>query len=198
MTRRGWDQIAAALSVLLLAALAAATWYLAILSMRQNDRAVARNVPGEPDYFLDDAVFTRINAKGEPVFRMSADHVLHFPEDGSSTYRNPYLVSVDPARPRLTVRAARGRANADGSETVLTGDVVMVREATDGEPRMTIQTERVTVFSETEIARTDQPVRIQRGESVLTGVGMEFDNAARSLRVDSRVSLTLQPPQPTR
>ncbi len=198
MTRRGWDHIAAALSILLLAALAGATWYLALLSMREDGNAAARNVPGEPDYFMDDAVFTRINADGEPVFRISADHMLHFPEDGSSTYEHPYLVSVDPAKPRLTVRADRGRSNADGSETLLTGDVVMVRAATPAEPLMTIRTERVTVFSETEIARTDRPVRIERGESVLTGVGMEFDNAARSLKVDSRVSLTWQPPQPSR
>ena len=37
------------------------------------------------------------------------------------------------------------------------------------------------------VARTDRPVRIERNGSVLTGVGMEFNNAARSLTVDSRV-----------
>lgn len=198
MTRRGWDSVAAALSILLLATLAAGTWYLAVISARGADEARAGYAPGEPDYFLENAVFTRINALGEPVFRMSADRVLHFPDDGSSTYEMPYLVSVDPAKPRLTLQAHQGRSNSDGSETLLTGDVVMVREQTASEPTMTIRTEAVTLFSETEIARTGLPVRIERGQSVLTGVGMEFDNAARSLKVDSRVSLTWQPPQPPR
>lgn len=198
MRRRSWDQLAAGISLLLLAGLAAGTWYLALVADRDEASSGARTPTGEPDYFLDEAVFTRINLHGDPVYRMSAEHLLHFPDDGSSVYRAPVLVGVDPSKPRVTVRADRGRSNADGSLTVLTGNVVLVREPTQDEPRMTIRTEKVTIHSETEIARSDQPVRIERGNSVLTGVGMEFDNAARSLKVDSRVSLTWQPPQTSR
>lgn len=200
MRRRSWDHLAAGISLVLLAGLAAGTGYLALVADRQDVRTSARTPPGEPDYFLDDAVFTRININGDPVYRMSAEHLLHFPEDGASVYRSPVLVSVDPAKPRVTVRADHGRSNADGTETVLTGNVVLVREPTEREPRMTIRTEKVTIYleSDTEIARSDQPVRIERGDSVLTGVGMEFDNSARSLKVDSQVSLTWQPPQTSR
>lgn len=198
MRRRSWDNLAAGVSLVLLAGLAAGTWYLALLSDREEARASVRTPPGEPDYFLDDAVFTRINVNGDPVYRMSAQHLLHFPEDGTSVYRSPVLVSVDPARPRVTVRADQGRSNADGSQTVLTGDVVLVRAPTESEPQMTIRTEKVTIHSDTQIAQSDQPVRIERGSSVLTGIGMEFDNAARSLKVDSQVTFTWQPPRTSR
>ncbi len=198
LRRRSWDHLAAGISLVLLAGLAAGTWYLALISEREEARAGLRTPPGEPDYFLDDAVFTRINVAGDPVYRMSAEHLLHFPEDGTSVYRSPVLVSVDPARPRVTVRADQGRSNEDGSRTVLTGNVVLVRAPTENEPQMTIRTEEVTIYSETEIARSDLPVRIERGTSVLTGVGMEFDNATRSLKVDSQVELTWQPPQTSR
>ena len=198
LRRRSWDQLAAGISLALLGGLAAGTWYLALQSARDDGLAGVRPPPGEPDYFLDDAVFTRINVDGDPVYRMSAEHLLHFPEDGTSVYRSPVLVSVDPAKPRVTVRADHGRSNEDGSRTVLTGNVVLVRAPTENEPQMTIRTEGVTIFSETEIARSELPVRIERGTSVLTGVGMEFDNAARSLKVDSQVELTWQPPQTSR
>lgn len=198
MRRRNWDQLAAGVSLLLLAGLAAGTWYLALQSQRDDARARARAPTGEPDYFLDDAVFTRIDVHGNPVYRISAVHLLHYPEDGASEYQSPVLVSVDPDRPRVTVRADRGRSNADGSQTVLTGDVVLVRAPLDDEPRMTIRTEQVTIYSDTQIARSDQPVRIERGTSVLTGVGMEFDNAARSLKVDSQVTFTWQRPPASR
>ncbi|HEY0878020.1 MAG TPA: LPS export ABC transporter periplasmic protein LptC [Zeimonas sp.] len=198
MRRRSWDHLAAGISILLLSGLAAGTWYLALLSERDETRQTARTPVGEPDYFLDDAVFTRINVEGNPVYRMSAEHLMHFPEDGTSVYRAPVLVSVDPARPRVTVRADQGRSNAEGTQTVLTGNVVLVRAPTPSEPQMTIRTEQVTIYSDTEVARSDLPVRIERGTSVLTGVGMEFDNAARSLKVDSQVSLTWQPPQTSR
>lgn len=198
MTPRIYDKLAAALSVTLLLALAAGTYYLAQTSLRDTTAGLARPPAHEPDYFVEDAVFTRINARGQPVFRMSAQRMLHYPDDQSTAYDKPVLVSLDPRKPRLSLRADRGQSSANGEETLLSGDVVMVRAATDAEPAMTIRTEAVTIYSETEIARTDLPVRIERGDSVLTGVGMEFNNAARSLRVDAGVRLTWQPPQQSR
>lgn len=198
MTPRVYDRLAAGMSLALLLTLAAGTYFLAQMSLRETGPAVARDVAHEPDYFVEDLVFTRINTRGEPVFRVSAERMLHYPDDQSSTFDRPVMVSLDPANPRVTLRADRGRTSAEGEETVLSGNVVMVRDASASEPAMTIRTESATIYSETEIARTDQPVRIERGASVLTGVGMEFNNAARSLRVDSRVQLTWQPPPPTR
>ena len=198
MRARAYDRLAAALSLLLLLGLTAGTYYLAQISMRETGAMRPAAAAGEPDYFVDDAVFTRINAQGAPVFRMSAQRMLHFPEDLSTVYQRPVLVSLDPDKPRVNLRADRGRSTADGEETVLDGDVVMVRAASAEEPQMTIRTESVTIFSETEIARTALPVRIERGDSVLTGVGMEFNNAARSLRVDSQVRITWQPPPQSR
>ncbi len=198
MRRRNWDQLAAGVSILLLVALALGTGYLALQAQRDDARTRVRTPTGEPDYFLDDALFTRIDVHGDPVYRISAEHLLHFPEDGTSLYRAPVLVSVDPAHPRVTVHADQGRSNADGSQTILTGDVVLVRAPTESEPQMTIRTEKVTIYSDTQIAQSDLPVRIERGTSVLTGVGMEFDNAARSLKVDSQVTFTWQPPQTSR
>jgi lipopolysaccharide export system protein LptC len=198
MKPRLYDRLAAALSVTLLLALAAGTYYLAQVSLRGAATDVGRAVTHEPDYFVEGVVFTRINAQGAPAFRISAERMLHFPDDQSTTYDMPVLVSLDPARPRVTIRADRGRSNEGGEETLLQGNVVMVRAQTQDEPTMTIRTESATIHSKTEIARTDLPVRIERGQSVLTGVGMEFNNAARSLKVDSRVHLTWQPPQPPR
>jgi len=198
VTPRIYDRIAAALSMVLLLALAAGSYYLAQSSLRDTGTAATRGPTHEPDYFVEDVVFTRINASGEPVFRMSAQRMLHYPDDQSSAYDRPVLVSLDPAKPRVSLRADQGSSSAEGEETTLTGNVVLVRSETATEPAMTIRTERVTVYSETEIARTDLPVRIERGTSVLTGIGMEFNNAARSLKVDSRVQLTWQPPQQPR
>ncbi|MCD6734262.1 MAG: LPS export ABC transporter periplasmic protein LptC [Burkholderiaceae bacterium] len=198
MTPRIYDRLAAGISVALLLILAAGTYFLAQFSLRDTGPAVARALTHDPDYFVEHLVFTRINTHGDPVFRVSATRMLHYPDDQSSDFERPVLVSLDPEKPRVTVRADRGSTSADGKETVLTGNVVLVRDATANEPAMTIRTENATVYSETEVARTDQPVRIERGDSVLTGVGMEFNNAARSLRVDSRVQLTWQPPPPTR
>lgn len=187
MKARFHDRIAAALSVLLLAALAGGSYYLAEISRRMGSVTIDRTLSHEPDSFVEGLVFTRINEHGAPAFRISADHMLHFPFDGSSEYQRPVLTSLDPTKPRMHLVADTGRSTAEGVETHLYDNVVLTREAGFGEPKMTVHTDYVVLYSQTEIARTDRPVRIEREGSVLTGVGMEFDNAARSLTVDSQV-----------
>ena len=187
MKARFHDRIAAALSMLLLAALAGGSYYLAEISRRMAVEPVDLSARHEPDSFVEGLVFTRINELGAPAFRMSADRMLHFPDDDSTEYERPVLISLDTTKPRMHLVADTGRSTSEGVETHLYGNVVLTREAGFGEPKMTVRTDYVVLYSQTEIARTDRPVRIEREGSVLTGVGMEFDNAARSLTVDSRV-----------
>lgn len=198
MKARSWDRFAATLSLLLLAALAAGSYYLAEMSRRMTIEPGSTALRHEPDYFVEKLVFTRVNAQGEPAFRLSAERMVHYPDDLSTEYSRPEVVSLDTEKPRLRLVGDTGKSSADGVETHLYGDVVMTREAGGGDPAMTVRTDHVVIYSDTEIVKTDRPVTIERGGSTLTGVGMEFDNSARSLTVDSRVRGTWQPAPRTR
>lgn len=193
MNARAWDRFAATLSVLLLAVLAAGSYYLAEMSRRMTSEPAHGGLRHEPDYFVEKLVFTRVNALGEPAFRLSAERMLHYPDDLSTEYLAPSVVSLDPLKPTLKMVGDTGTSSADGIETHLHGNVVITRDASPNEPAMTVRTDHLVIFSNTEIARTDRPVTIERGASTLTGVGMEFDNSARSLTVDSRVRGLWQP-----
>ncbi|HOA92739.1 MAG TPA: LPS export ABC transporter periplasmic protein LptC [Quisquiliibacterium sp.] len=187
MQTRFWDRSAAALSVALLAGLAAFSYYLAELSDRFERPAIDPRVAHEPDYFVEGFAVTRMNARGDPVFRLSAERLVHFPDDDSSEMVNPRLVSLDPARPLVTLSAQRGRTDTGAEATHLYDDVRLVRAGVRGEPPLQVDTEYVLLLTRENIARSDREVRITRGASSLTGVGMEFDNAARVLTVQSRV-----------
>jgi lipopolysaccharide export system protein LptC len=191
---RARDRFAAVVSLLLLACLAAGSYYLAEISRRFAIEPGQASLRHEPDYFVEGLVFTRVSARGDPAFRLSAERMVHYPDDQAAEYTRPEVVSLDPARPQLRVVSDRGRSGSDGVETHLDGNVVMTREAGDGDPAMTIRTDHVVIYSDTEIAKTDRPVTIERGGSTLTGVGMQFDNPARSLTVDSQVRGIWQPP----
>lgn len=187
MRQRLYDRFAAVLSVALLTGLAGFSYYLAELAEKGETRPGKSRLRHDPDYFVEGLALTRTNAAGTPTFRLSAQRLEHFPDDDTIEFKQPVLVSLDPDRPLVTLRAARGLASSGGQRTDLHDQVLLVRAGDRGRPDLRIETEQMTVFAQEDIARTDRPVRIQHGASSLTGTGMEFDNAARTLKVRSEV-----------
>jgi lipopolysaccharide export system protein LptC len=137
------------------------------------------------DAFGENVLLLRLNERGEPAFRMSADRMEHFRRSDTTRYTRPTMVSLDPAQPRVTVTALRGQSVRESQETILEGSVQLDRPGTAIDPPMQIRTEFARVFSDRELAVTDRPVVVTRGQSTLTGTGMEFNNRARTLRVDA-------------
>lgn len=187
MRSRLYDQFAAGISLVLLGILAVVTYYLAEMAGRDPNVGRQRRVTHEPDYFVERFALTRLDANGQPSFSLTAKRLVHFPDDDSTEYLQPMLVSLDPNKPRVTLRADRGMSTSEGVETHLHDNVVLTRAATAGSPELTVKTEYILLLSDEDIARTDRFVRIENGESVLTGIGMEFNNAARQLDVRSNV-----------
>lgn len=186
MNARTWDRLAALLSIVLLAGLAAGAYYLAQMAERDSGPAGDRAARYEPDAFIDGFGLTRIDAHGRPVYRVTARRSVHYPDDDSTELFEATAVTLDPDTPRVTVRADRGRANAQAERTELFGNVVLTRAPQGKYQELRIETDYALVLPDPQIARTDRPVRITSGPSFLTGVGMEYDNIARTLRVDSR------------
>jgi lipopolysaccharide export system protein LptC len=190
MKQRVYDRMAAGVSLVLLATLAAGTWYLAEIASRHAAGNAAPKISHEPDYFVERFALTRLNARGDPVFKMSAERLDHFPDDDSTTFVHPLLVSLDPGNPLVTLRADRGMSTTQGLETHLYDNVLLTRAATGGataNPELRIESDYMLLLSEEDVARSDRPVRITYGDSVLTGVGMEFNNGSRRLEVKSQV-----------
>ena len=197
MKQRLYDRFAAVLSIGLLAGLAGFSYYLAELAEQADRRTTRADPRHEPDYFVEGLALTRTNASGAPTFRMSARRLKHFPDDDSAEYEQPVLVALDPARPLVTLRAERGRTTSGGERTDLYDQVVLVRAGDRTQSELRIETDQVTLLAEEDIARTDRPVKILYGVSSLTGTGMEFDNASRTLKVRSRVhGVWAAPPKP--
>ena len=198
MKQRAYDRLAAGISVLLLAALAATTYYLAQTASHPTGDASARRKLHEPDYFVEDFQLTRLNPRGEPVFRLTAKRLDHYPDDDTLDFVEPVLVSLDATKPLVTIRSDRGTATTGGVETHLYDNVVLTRAATAKSPPMKVESDYLLLLTEQDIARTDKPVRITYGDSVLDGVGMEFNNDTRQIELYSQVRgrWTSPPPRP--
>lgn len=186
MNARFYDRLAAVASIVFMLILAAGTYYLAVWVSRDQQTSLI-TTSNEPDVFVEGVSLTRVNTQGDPIFQMSADSMLHYPIDGTSEFRMPTLVSLDSNRPRMTVRADLATASSEGQSTVLEGNVVIERQAIPQNPTLTIRTERLVLTPDNETARTELPVLIEHGTAQLSGVGMEFDNLSRTMRLHSQV-----------
>ncbi len=184
---RLYDQMAAIISLVLLGILAMMTYYLAEFAGRDENSPRQRKLTHEPDYYVEHFALTRLDAQGRPSFTLTAERLIHFPDDDTTEYSQPRLVSLDPDKPKITLTADRGNSSSDGVETHLHDNVVLTRAATESNDPLRITTEYILLLSEDDIARTDRFVRIVNGPSVLTGIGMEFNNASRHLELRNQV-----------
>ncbi len=195
MKGRSLDRIAAIVSLALLTGLGLFTFYLAQVAERgQRPRSADAPPSNDPDYFVERLALLTMNERGEPAFRLEARELHHFPADDTTDFEAPVMVSLDPARPRVTITANRGKLLQGGVEAHLSGDVVVTRGATANAAPMVASTPYAIVLPDEDIVRTDRPVTVVQGGNRLTGVGMELNNRTRQLRVDSQVRAVLEPP----
>lgn len=113
-----------------LALLAAAlgSWWLthhAAVVPEQGRAAAAR----EPDYVIDDFLARAMNETGTSRYRLSAERLLHYPDDDTAHLVEPVLVQYLPGGARTTTRARTGVMPGDGSEILMRGDVHVTRTA---------------------------------------------------------------------
>jgi lipopolysaccharide export system protein LptC len=181
------ERLSSFVSIFLLLMLGGGTYYLAEKASQFEDKSRPPSSATEPDSFVEGLNLTKVNAKGEPVFRLRSNRMVHFPADNHTEFTDPVLVSLDADRPKVTVRAKRARANGDGDVTELFDQVELLREASAKDPQVRVTTESMVLYTQEEIARSTEAVKIEYASSVLTGVGMEFNHATRQFSLNSSV-----------
>lgn len=182
---RGSTSILFPLVVLLL--LAGMTYWLA-RTLNLDHAAEPPLADRGADYEVNRFTVIRLSGTGEVHHVLGAERMVHFPADDSSLLVRPQLTQAESAS-RIRISALRGVLAAGGEETILTGNVEVVRivaAARDlpspGDP-MVITTDYLRVRPDDDRADTPRPVRVAQGTSVLTGTGMEIDNRYRRVRV---------------
>jgi lipopolysaccharide export system protein LptC len=169
----------------LMLALALLTFYLE-RTVREEDTPTALR-RHDPDYFVVNFTTTTYNAEGAVETVMSAERMVHYPDDDTTELFAPRVVQAKPHEPRFTVRAERGQLSRDGDEIFLYGDVVLVRDASADRPEARMTTEFLHVLRDRSLVRTDRPVKIVEGGRSLAGRGMEYNNESRELLLRAEV-----------
>lgn len=162
----------------------------------------ARALTHEPDYLIEKFNLQRLDANGEPRYRLSAARMVHFPDDDTSHLTMPRLIQSQPSKAETRVSAARGLVSADGREVKLYDNVELFRAgAAIGAPGgrtddMRVLTAYLRVVPDDDKADTTARVTIEQGASTLIGTGMTYDNRYRRIALLSAVRGTIERKKP--
>ncbi len=142
----------------------------------------------DPDYIVVNFTTTTYNREGIAESTLSADKMLHYPDDDTTELHAPRMVQSKPDEPRITVTAERGQLSRDGDEIFLYDNVVLVREGGSAKvapARMT--TSFLHIVRDRSLVRTDRPVEIVEERRALSGRGMEYTNESGNFTLHSDV-----------
>ncbi len=190
------DRLNAWFPVILLAALAAVTVWLN-QQVQPPERGPSGATRHDPDYIVENLAATRFGLDGMRRYTLNAKHVTHYPDDDTTHLRDAQLLEFSKVAP-ITVTARTALVSSNGEEVFLHDNVKVVRAPYANHSALTLETSYLHVIPDNDFAETDQPVRIYDADTVVTGVGLEFNNATRIVKILSNVRGRYEKPQQPR
>ncbi len=184
--------LSAYLPLLLMSALALATWWLARHSPRPPEERGARAVRHDPDYTAERAMLQRFNAEGRLVAQVEGEQVRHYPDTDEIEVDTVRLSTTGPDGRRTQATARQAVAAGDNSRYSLQGGARVVSTGADGHT-IEIEGEHLLVLAKERRVRADKPVTVRQGGSALVADAMEFDENTQQVTLHGRVRAELLP-----
>lgn len=177
-----------------LIAIALASFWVVEVMRRSSGEFVEPAPRAEPDFYVEKFNYVKMSRVGEARYHLSGSRLTHNPVDDSYDVTEPVLRSVRNTGEPMTVTAQRAWVNSDSSEIHLFHEVHIDRPATPDRERLQLHTDHLIVLPDDDVMKSDKPVRITQGKSVLNGTGMFANNATGEFRLHNKVHGTYQPP----
>jgi lipopolysaccharide export system protein LptC len=184
LAMRAWmalrEAVSAYLPLLLMVALALATWWLVKNSPKPLGDDGPAKARSEPDYSMSGFVLERFGADGRLKLRMEGARMRHLPASDRIEIDEVRIRSIAPDGRVTLAQARQALANGDGSEVQLRGGAEVTSEREGGAP-LWVKSEFLHAFLVTERLRSDRPVEVKIGAAQLTAAGLEYDHPAGRL-----------------
>jgi lipopolysaccharide export system protein LptC len=153
--------------LLIVAALAS----LLMLGERSGRDAVMETpAPSGPDYWMENSFIERFNEDGQRLLAMNSERLAHYPDQERTELEQVRAEQTGEDELRWLMFADHGLIADDREQVNLWGDVRMERRPGTGLVTY-LYSASLDFFPDRELARTDDPVRMERGASVTTGIG---------------------------
>lgn len=189
------EQARAALPIVLIAGLAAYTWWLVQSVPSLDDAARETLPPSIPDYVLADAAVERFDPSGKRISVLRGSTIKHYPQGDRLVVSALHLVAQDAQGQHLTARAIEGLYLGDDAIVNLKGEGHVV--ATPVAPNqargpVVFDGEELVLHTDTRRITSRQPVRVTSPEGVVNARSLDYDARTGLTQLGGRVSGRLQ------
>lgn len=192
------DRLTLYLPVLLMGALAMATYWLVRSTPMVSAPEPMVALQHQPDYFMRKFAVKTFDAEGRLKSEVSGGEARHFPDTDTLEIDQVHIRSFNEQGRLTTATARQAITNGDASEVQLIGNARVVRDVVPDkggqlQPGMTFTGEFLHAFMNTERVKSHKPVELTRGKDRFTADSMDFDNLDRVMLLTGRVRGQLVP-----
>lgn len=160
------------LQIVLLAIIAAGTWWFDFTQQAEFDKKPAQ-LSHKIDYFLKGAESVDMTTTGEPKQRFAADYIEHFIDDDTTEVIKPMLTMYSPTKPNIYLTSETAQVSSDAELISLNGAVHIQRDSQDNVAPIDVDTSNLRVQLPKDYAETDEFVTINSGFSSIQGNGLK-------------------------
>lgn len=201
MFKDAWDRFVLYLPLLMMTALALATYWLVHSVPTASASMLQAPLTHDPDYFMHGFSVRTFDAEGRVRSEVLGEKARHYPDTQLLEIDAIRIKSYDDKGRVTTATANRGLTNEDTSEVQLLGNAVVVREASASEgdvsrPRMEYRGEFLHAFMTSERVISHKPVVLIRGKDRFSADTLDYDNVEQLIQMRGRVRSTLDPSSP--
>jgi lipopolysaccharide export system protein LptC len=164
------------------------SWWLNSLQQELPIHKLSMNAQ-LPDYTLKDFNTTRTDAEGRLKNRLTAEHLLHYPENNTMIMA-PDILFYQQGQVQWHVASEHGQVSADNKEVWLLGHATLQRVTDNPAKRFDILSQNVHVKLDEEYAETHEPSTLLSATSTTNAVGMKIFMQQQRLELLSKVKGT--------
>ena len=146
-------------------------------SIDNNPIRTKEKVRHEPDYFLKNFTAMTMDEMGKPAYQVKANHLEHYPDDGSMKLQQPIFSFYKDNTKIWTAQANEALVLRNNEIIHLTGEVVLNKVLTSAKDNeaMFLTADQLTIEPEKNIAHTKSKIKLNKGKSYIQAVGMRAD-----------------------
>lgn len=175
-------------TVLVVGIIALLSWWL--LSTEQKKQIVIEENNHYIDAFINKFTLTSTDKSGKTVYTLKADRLEHYYDQVTSRIIKP-VIDIPHPDGHWIISADFGVIDDNQIILNLYDNVIMKQVAS--ESALLIETQKMTINTQSQIIKSDQTIKIQDGSLNLVSDGMHFSNRDQRLKLLSNVNGTYVP-----